>query len=148
MHIAVGADHAGFELKQALAALIATLGHQTTDFGTNGPASVDYPDHAAAVGRAVATGQADLGLLVCGSGIGVAIAANKIHGVRAATCNDLYAARLSRAHNDANIVCLGARVVGPGLAEEIVRTFLGTSWDGGRHQQRVVKIHELERAEG
>lgn len=145
MKIAFGADHAGVALKDALLALAKSDGHEVLDLGTHGANSVDYPDYAAAVGSAVATGQAERGILVCGSGIGVVIAANKIAGIRAATCNDLYSARLCRAHNDANVIGLGARIVGPGLAEEIVRTFLATSWDGGRHAHRVTKIHQLEK---
>lgn len=145
MNIAFGADHAGVALKDALLALVKADGHDVLDFGTQGPDSVDYPDYAAAVGQAVAAGRAERGILVCGSGIGVVIAANKVAGIRAATCNDLYSARLCRAHNDANVIGLGARIVGPGLAEEIVRTFLATSWDGGRHERRITKIHQLEK---
>ena len=142
--LAIGADHAGFLLKNHLAQKLRAEGHDVQDLGTHDAQSVDYPDFAAAVGRAVAGGDAELGILVCGSGIGVAIAANKIPGVRAATCNDLYTARLSRAHNDANVLTLGARVVGEGLAEEIVVAFLASPFEEGRHARRVAKIHALE----
>ncbi|HEX9736732.1 MAG TPA: ribose 5-phosphate isomerase B [Thermoanaerobaculia bacterium] len=146
MKIALGADHAGFPLKEHLGRLLREKGHEVEDLGTFSDDSVDYPDFAAAVGRAVAGGGAERGVLVCGTGIGVAMAANKLDGVRAANCNDLFSARVARAHNDANVLALGARVVGSGLAEEIVRTFLETEWEGGRHRRRVDKIRELERA--
>ncbi len=142
--LALGADHAGYLLKNHLAQRLAAAGHQVSDLGTHDAQSVDYPDFAAAVGRAVASGEADLGIVVCGSGIGVAIAANKVAGVRAATCNDLYTARLSRAHNDANVLAIGARVVGQGLAEEIVDAFLAAPFEEGRHSRRVDKIRHLE----
>jgi ribose 5-phosphate isomerase B len=144
--LALGADHAGYLLKNELAKKLVAAGHQVNDLGTHGAASVDYPDFAAAVGRAVAAGEAELGIVVCGSGIGVAIAANKVDGIRAATCNDLYSARLSRAHNDANVLALGARILGQGLAEEIVDVFLSTPFEGGRHCGRVDKIGRLESA--
>ena len=144
--LALGADHAGYLLKNELAKKLAAAGHEVSDLGTDGAASVDYPDFAAAVGRAVAAGEAELGIVVCGSGIGVAIAANKVAGIRAATCNDLYTARLSRAHNDANVLALGARILGQGLAEEIVEVFLSTPFEGGRHCGRVAKISRLESA--
>lgn len=144
MKIAVGADHAGVRLKDHLAQMLRDEGHQVDDVGTFTEDSVDYPDFAGEVAAKVVGEKAERGLLVCGTGIGVAIAANKIDGVRAATCNDLFAAKMSRAHNNANIVALGARVVGTGLAEEIVHTFLDTAWEGGRHAPRVEKIHRLE----
>lgn len=145
MKIAIGADHAGVDLKDQLAGMLREAGHEVEDHGTFGPDSVDYPDFAAAVGSAVSSEQAERGVLVCGSGLGVAIAANKVDGVRAVTCNDLYTAELCRAHNDANVIALGARIVGGGLAEAIVRTFLSTDFDGGpRHRRRVDKIHTLE----
>ncbi len=143
--LAVGADHAGYELKDELAAAAASLGCEVIDFGTCGPTSVDYPDFAALVANAVADGDADAGLLVCGSGLGMAIAANKIPGIRAVTANDLYCARMAREHNDANILSLGARIVGPGLAVEILRTFLTTPFGGDRHVRRIRKISDLER---
>jgi ribose 5-phosphate isomerase B len=144
--LALGADHAGYLLKNELAKKLAAAGHEVQDFGTGSAASVDYPDFAAAVARSVAAGEAELGIVVCGSGIGVAIAANKVNGIRAATCNDLYSARLSRAHNDANVLALGARILGQGLAEEIVDVFLSTPFEGGRHCGRVDKIGRLESA--
>lgn len=144
MKIALGADHAGFELKDNLASLLRDEGHQVEDHGTGSSASVDYPEYAAAVGQAVQNGSADLGILVCGTGVGIGIAANKIKGIRAAICNDIFTAGMARAHNDANVLALGARVVGPGVAEEIVRAFLTTEYEGGRHSRRVGKIHALE----
>ncbi len=144
MKIAVGADHAGYRLKAHLARLLELQGHQVADLGTFSEDSVDYPDIAAAVAGAVAGGKAERGLLVCGTGIGVAIAANKVDGIRAATCNDLFTARKSREHNDANVLTLGARVVGEGLAEDIVRGFMETDFEAGRHQRRIDKIRALE----
>jgi ribose 5-phosphate isomerase B len=145
MKVAVGADHAGFELKDHLARLLKEQGHEVVDLGTNSSASVDYPDYAQRVAEEVAAGGAERGLLVCGTGIGVAIAANKIRGVRAANCNDLYTAQMCRAHNDANVLTLGARVVGLGVAEEIVRIFLATPWEEGpRHVRRVGKIEAFD----
>ena len=142
--LVLGADHAGYLLKNHLADKLRAAGHQVSDLGTHDGASVDYPDFGSAVGRAVAAGQAELGIVVCGSGIGVSIAANKVAGIRAALCNDLYTARLARAHNDANVLAIGARVVGQGLAEEIVDAFLAAPFEGGRHARRVDKIHALE----
>ena len=144
MKIAVGADHAGYRLKQHLSRRLEDQGHQVEDLGTSSEESVDYPDFAAAVARTVAAGGAELGLIVCGTGIGVAMAANKVDGVRAATCNDLFTARMSRAHNDANVLTLGARVVGEGLAEDIVQCFVETRFEAGRHQRRLDKIGQLE----
>ncbi len=148
MKLAVGADHAGFPLKVQLLRWLREQGHEVQDFGTFSSASVDYPDQAAAVARAVACGAFERGLLVCGSGQGMAIAANKIDGIRAALCHDPASALLARGHNDANILTLGGRVVSESLAEEIVRTFLSTSWEGGRHEPRIAKIHALEKAPG
>ena len=145
MKIALGADHAGVDLKDDLADMLRAAGHEIADHGTHGPESVDYPDFAAAVARDVASsGGSRLGVIVCGSGLGVAIAANKVDGVRAATCNDLFTAKMARAHNDANVLTLGSRVVGPGVAAEIVRLFVETEFEGGRHGRRVDKIHRLE----
>jgi len=143
--LAVGADHAGYLLKDELAGFAADLGCEIIDFGTNGSESVDYPDFAERVAAAVAAGEADAGLLVCGTGLGMAIAANKIPGIRAVTITDSFSARMSRDHNDANVLALGARVTGPGLAQEILRTFLTTQFGGGRHTRRVLKIADLER---
>ncbi|MEW6724094.1 MAG: ribose 5-phosphate isomerase B [Bacillota bacterium] len=144
MKIAVGCDHGAVEFKQALIQLLQELGHQPEDLGTYGTESVDYPDFAARVGRAVASGETDLGLLFCRTGVGMAIAANKIPGVRAVVCSDPYSARMSREHNDANVLCLGADIVGPGVAQEIIRTWLAASFSGGRHERRVNKIKALE----
>ncbi len=146
MKIAVGSDHAGYDAKERVKRTAAALGHEVEDVGTHGTASVDYPDFAARVARLVAAGEADAGVLVCGSGIGMSITANKVRGVRAAVCGDPYSARLAREHNDANVLCLGARVTGPGLMEEIVRTFLCAGFEGGRHAKRVEKIHHIESA--
>jgi ribose 5-phosphate isomerase B len=142
--IAVSSDHAGFELKQHLAQRLRDAGHDVVDFGTDSTEPVDYPPFCAAVGRAVRDGDAEVGLIVGGSGQGEQLAANKVRGVRAALCNGLYTARLARAHNDANVVTMGARVVGVGLAEEILDTFLATGFDGGRHARRVELITALE----
>ena len=144
MKIAIGADHAGYRLKEHLARFLEHEGHQVEDKGTFSEESVDYPDCAAAVAREVATGKADRGLVVCGTGVGVAIAANKVDGIRAAACNDLFTATKAREHNDANVLTIGARVIGRGLAEGIVQNFMDAEFEGGRHQRRVEKIHALE----
>lgn len=144
MNIAVGADHAGFEAKERLKELLERLGHRVEDVGTHSVASVDYPDYAFEVGVRVADARADLGVLVCGSGIGVSIAANKVHGVRAAVCTDGYSAALARRHNDANVLCVGARITGPGLMESIVESFLEATFEGGRHARRVDKINRRD----
>ena len=145
MRVAIGADHAGFSLKEAIKGLLAGLGIEVLDFGTGSDASVDYPDFAALVARGVADGAFERGILVCGTGIGMAMAANKIAGVRAAPVTGLESAKLSRLHNDANVLTLGARLTAPALALDIVRTFLDTPFEGGRHQRRVDKITDLER---
>ena len=144
MKIVIGADHAGYRLKDQLARFLEQQGHEVKDHGTFSEDSVDYPDVAADVAGEVAAGRAERGLLVCGTGIGVAIAANKIDGIRAATCNDLFTAVKAREHNDANVLTLGARVVGEGLAENIVQSFMNTEFGAGRHQRRVDKIRALE----
>lgn len=144
--IALGSDHAGVQLKAAIAEHLRQLGHEIEDFGTNDESSCDYPDYAEKVGRAVTGGKAERGVLICGTGVGISISANKIPGVRAALCGDTFSARMSREHNDANVLCLGARVVGTGLALDIVSTWLGASFEGGRHQRRLDKIQALERA--
>lgn len=143
-HIAIGSDHAGYELKQHLIDVLTAEGHDVTDLGTDSIESVDYVPYCAAVGRAVRDGQADLGIVLGGSGQGEQLAANKVRGVRAALCNDLYTARMARAHNDANVLSIGARVVGVGLAEEILATFLTTPFEGGRHLRRVQQLMALE----
>ena len=133
MQIALGADHAGVQLKDELVRQLRDSGHDVTDHGTHGPQSVDYPDIAGEVARDVVAGGAELGILVCGTGLGVAIAANKVDGIRAATCNDLFTAKMARGHNDANVLTLGSRVVGGGVAAEIARIFVETPFEGGRH---------------
>ncbi len=142
--IAIGGDHAGFELKSHLIGVLRAGGHDVIDHGTDSEEPVDYPPICAAVARTVRDGDAELGIVVGGSGQGEQLAANKVRGVRAALCNDLYTARLARAHNDANVLSIGARVVGTGLAEEILATFLATGFDGGRHARRVAQITDLE----
>lgn len=144
LRIALGADHAGVELKDELARLLDERGIAYTDFGTHSTESVDYPDFAVDVARAVAAGDYDRGLLVCGSGIGMAIAANKVPGIRAAAVTERESARLSRSHNDANVLALGARLTSPEVAREIVATFLDTAFDGGRHQRRIDKLTQLD----
>ena len=144
MRIAIGADHAGFPLKQHLVATLARLGHAVDDRGTHSDAAVDYPPICADVARLVTTGTVDRGIIIGGSGQGEQMAANKVHGARAALCNDLYTARMSRAHNDANVLTIGGRMVAAGLAEEIVALWLATPFDGGRHQRRIDQIAELE----
>jgi len=147
MRIAIGADHAGFPLKQHVVATLTRLGHQVDDRGTDSTAPTDYPPICAAVARLVAAGKADRGIVIGGSGQGEQIAANKVHGIRAALCNDLYTARLSREHNDANVLAMGGRIVAPGLADEIVSLWLATAFEGGRHQRRLDQIAEIEREE-
>ncbi len=142
--IAIGADHAGFELKQHLMAMLVEAGHDVEDHGTESPHPVDYPAFCAAVGRSVRDGRVGVGIVLGGSGQGEQLAANKVRGVRAALCNCLYTARLARAHNDANVLSVGARIVGTGLAEEIVTTFLTTPFEGGRHARRVDQLMQLE----
>jgi ribose 5-phosphate isomerase B len=144
MRVALGADHAGYELKERIKPLLDGLQISYEDFGTISNHSVDYPDFAAAVARGVAEGRFDRGILACGSGIGMAIAANKVAGVRAASVVDVESARLSREHNDANVLALGARVTPADRALEIVRTFLDTPFEGGRHERRIRKISDLE----
>ena len=145
MRIAIGADHAGFLLKEHLKQTLARLGHLVEDHGTDSEASVDYPPICLNVGRSVAEGRADRGIVLGGSGQGEQIAANKVAGVRAALCNDLYTARLSREHNDANVLSIGGRIVAPGLADEILSVWLNTSFEGGRHQRRIDQISDQER---
>jgi ribose 5-phosphate isomerase B len=142
--VAIGADHAGFELKAHLVELLRADGYDVDDQGTDSTESVDYPAICAGVGRTVRDGRADVGIVLGGSGQGEQLAANKVRGVRAALCNCLYTARMARRHNDANVLSIGARVVGEGLAEEIVRTFLSTDFEGGRHARRVAQLTELE----
>jgi ribose 5-phosphate isomerase B len=145
MRIAVGSDHAGFDLKSTLVRHLADAGHQVIDVGTDSSdVSVDYPEFGAAVGRAVAEGRAERGVCVCGTGIGISIAANKVEGIRAALVHDVTTAGLARRHNDANVVCLGGRTTGVAEAIDAVDTFFSTSFDGGRHQHRLDEITDLE----
>jgi len=141
MRIALGADHAGFALKEALKAHAASLGHEVVDLGTHSAESVDYPDFGKAVGEAVAAGKAERGVAVCGTGIGIAIAANRVKGVRAGVPNDLFATRLMREHNDANVIAFGARLTATPLAEAMLDLFLATPFAGGRHERRVRKLN-------
>jgi ribose 5-phosphate isomerase B len=147
VRVAVGGDHAGFRLKLDLVAHLKELGHRVDDLGTDSEDPADYPAICAAVGRAVRDGLADRGVVLGGSGQGEQIAANKVRGVRAALCNDLYTARMSREHNDANVLSIGARIVASALAREIVELWLTTSFEGGRHERRVRQIEEIEREE-
>jgi len=142
--IAIGSDHAGFELKQHLVTMLLAQGFEVDDQGTHSTEAVDYPPICAGVGRTVRDGDADFGIVIGGSGQGEQLAANKVRGVRAALCNCLYTARMAREHNDANVLSMGGRVVGVGLAEEIVGIFLTTDFEGGRHARRVDQITELE----
>jgi ribose 5-phosphate isomerase B len=145
VHIAIGSDHAGFALKEHLKQTLMRLGHTLDDHGTDNEEPVDYPPICFAVGRTVAEGRADRGIVLGGSGQGEQMAANKVAGVRAALCNDLYTARLSREHNDANVLTLGGRIVAFPLADEIVALWLITDFEGGRHQRRLDQIAEIER---
>ena len=144
MRIAIGADHAGFRLKEHLKQTLDRLGHSIDDHGTQSEEAVDYPPICISVGRAVVDGRADRGIVLGGSGQGEQIAANKVAGIRAALCNDLYTARLSRLHNDANVLSMGGRIVAFGLAEEILTLWLATPFEGGRHQRRIDQIREAE----
>lgn len=147
MRIALGSDHAGFPLKVAVAKHLADGGYDVIDLGTDSEASVDYPAFCAAVGRAVVGGEADRGIVMGGSGQGEAIAANKVHGVRAALCLDEFTARLAREHNDANVLSLGGRILGEAFAVAIVDVFLGTDFEGGRHVARLEQIARIEKEE-
>ncbi len=141
--IAAGSDHAGFEYKQKIVELLRSMGMEVLDFGAASPDSVDYPDYAHSVAGAVASGKAEAGILVCGTGIGMSIVANKHAGIRAANVESVGAARLAREHNDANVLALGARLTGWEQAKEILLAFLSTGFQGGRHQKRVDKIHTI-----
>ncbi|MGQ9557634.1 MAG: ribose 5-phosphate isomerase B [Desulfurispora sp.] len=144
MKIAIAADHGGFRLKQEIVRYLEQQGYQYKDFGTYSEEAVDYPDYALPVARAVAAGQFDRGIICCGTGIGVCIVANKVPGVRAALCHDTFSARASREHNNANVLTLGERVIGTGLALQIVETWLNSQFAGGRHARRVDKITRIE----
>lgn len=147
MKIALGADHAGFELKNHVKQHLAGRGIQVEDLGAHTSDSVDYPDFAREVAERVAGHEADLGVLVCGTGIGMAISANKVPGIRAANCDSVFTAQMAREHNDANVLTLGARVLEPGAAKEVVDAWLNASFAGGRHQRRIDKIHSIEQQE-
>lgn len=145
MRVAIGSDHAGFELKRDLAGYLAQQGHEIVDLGAHSTAPVDYPDTAEAVATAVRNGQADRGLLVCGSGAGVSVAASKFPGIRAAVCHDTYSARQAVEHDDLNVLCLGARVIGPALARALTDAFLGATFTADeRHLRRLAKIDAIE----
>lgn len=141
---AIGSDHGGYDLKQIIMAHLAERGVEYRDYGTFSTESCDYPDYGEAVARAVASGECERGIVVCGTGIGISIAANKVHGIRCALCGDCYSAEKSREHNDANVLALGGRVLGEGLALKIVDTFLDTEFAGGRHSRRLAKIAAIE----
>ena len=144
MRVYVGADHAGYQLKEHVERFLGSIGHDVVDVGTSDEQSVDYPDFAAKVAEAVADGDADAGVLVCGTGLGMAVAANKVPGVRAVQASDPEMARMARLHNDANVLTLPGRYIGPEKAAEVVVAFLTTEFEGGRHQRRIDKIGELE----
>jgi len=144
LKLCIGSDHAAFTLKGKVLEELKKMGHEVIDVGTYTADSADYPDFGAKVGRMVAEGEVPRGIAICGTGVGISIAANKIRGVRAVCCSDTFSARMSRAHNDANVLCFGERVVGIGLAMELVKAFLETDFEGGRHALRVDKIRQLE----
>ena len=145
MRIAIGSDHAGFQLKQTILTLLKELGHDYQDFGCYEAAAVDYPDIAGPLAEAVAAGEFPLGILACGTGAGMAVSANKIPDVRAVVAHDVFTARQMRQHLNAQVLCLGERIVGPGLAQELVQAFLTADFEGGRHERRVDKIRAMER---
>ncbi|MCI0640141.1 MAG: ribose 5-phosphate isomerase B [Gemmataceae bacterium] len=146
MKIAIGSDHRGFEVKRRLVALLQNMGHQVVDVGTEGSESVDYPDYAFQVAQRVSKAEVDRGILICGTSIGMCIAANKVKGVRAAPCHDSITAEMSRRHNDANVLCLSADLLGEELIDRMVRIWLETEFEGGRHARRVEKIAKIEQA--
>src|SRR5438067_9845975 len=147
MRVAIGSDHAGFELKQHFVKVLADWGHEVIDLGTDSEEPVDYPFFCASVARAVVRGEAERGIVLGGSGQGEQLAANKVRGARAALCNDLFTARLSRQHNDANVLAMGGRIVAFALAREIVKVWLETEFEGGRHVARLAQIADIERGE-
>ncbi|KIL37992.1 ribose 5-phosphate isomerase [Gordoniibacillus kamchatkensis] len=145
MKIAIGADHAGYRLKDVIVPFLQELGHDVVDVGCHGPDSVDYPDYAFSVCEKVVSGDADKGILLCGTGIGMSIAANKIPGIRCALVHDLFSAKATREHNDTNVLAMGERVVGPGVAQDIVKVWLETAFsEGGRHIGRINKVKQIE----
>src|ERR1700690_1704971 len=144
MFVVIGSDHAGLDLKTDVLGLLMEFGHEYADYGTDTPQSVDYPDFGEKVAQAVASGKADRGILICGTGIGMSIVANKFHNIRAALCNDLFSAKMSRLHNDANILVMGGRIIGKDLAKAIVSTWMKTDFESGRHLNRLKKISLIE----
>lgn len=144
MKIAIGNDHAALELKNHIVDYLVKEGHEVVNFGTDTPASTDYPIYGARVAHAVASGECERGVVICGTGIGISISANKVKGIRCALCSEPVSAKLTRQHNDANVLAMGARIIGPAMAEEIVHTFLTTEFEGGRHSRRVDLITKLE----
>ncbi|SFQ01763.1 ribose 5-phosphate isomerase B [Salibacterium halotolerans] len=144
MKIAMGSDHAGHKLKVEVEKVLHDMNIEIEDYGCNCEESVDYPDYAQPVAERVAAGEVDKGILICGTGIGISISANKVNGIRAAVCHDVFSAKASRAHNNSNILAMGERVVGPGLAGEIVKAWLDTEFEGGRHADRVDKMMAME----
>lgn len=144
MRIGIGNDHVAIELKNTIKEHLEQQGYEVVDFGTNSPERFDYPISGYKVGKAVASGDVDLGVLICGTGVGISLAANKVHGIRACVCSDPYSAKLSREHNNTNIIAFGARVVGPELAKMIVNEWLGATFQGGRHQRRIDMLAEIE----
>jgi len=148
LRLAVGCDHGGFKLKEEIIKMLQDKGYEFKDFGTFSEVSVDYPDIALEVARAVQDGTYDRGILICGTGVGIGIAANKLAGIRAALCHDTFTARASREHNDANILTMGERVIGPGLAKDVVNIWLETDFAGGRHTRRIEKIAGIEKEYG
>lgn len=145
MKIAIGSDHVGFPLKEHMIKYLKEKGHEVTDLGTDGTQRVDYPVYGRKVANAVADGDVDRGVLICGTGVGISIAANKVHGIRAVVCSEPYSVKFARQHNNANIVAFGARVVGTATAEMIVDEFLAAEYEGGRHQKRIDMICEIEK---
>lgn len=144
MKIAIGNDHAALELKNHIVDYLVKEGHEVVNFGTDTPASTDYPIYGARVAHAVANGECERGVVICGTGIGISISANKVKGIRCALCSEPVSAKLTRQHNNANVLAMGARIIGPAMAEEIVHTFLTTEFEGGRHSRRVDLITKLE----
>ena len=148
MKIAVGSDHAAFEHKQFIVSELRDEGHDVIDLGTDSAEAVDYPDFAKDVGRTVARGEVERGILLCGTGLGMCMSANKVHGIRAAACHDEYTTIMSRSHNDVNVLCLGGRVLDQNQAMQLIHLWLRTPFEGGRHQRRVDKIMQIEEEEG
>jgi RpiB/LacA/LacB family sugar-phosphate isomerase len=143
--IVIASDHAGVDLKEQVVAVVREAGHELRDLGPADSSSVDYPDYAHALAKVVASGEAERGILICGTGIGMSMAANRHSRIRAALCHDAFTAQMARQHNDANVLCIGARTTGPGVAEQMVRIFLDTDFEGGRHRRRIEKIEGEDR---